>query len=310
MVLARQWRHLERRRIGVRHAGASPQRRCAALFPAHRGLERRDHGCDHVPGLGSDQRHQRHRVDVSVNGGTTAFSTATDTADIAVASVNEPGSDFVITNVGAAAVTIPEAFLTENDLDLFGFRPFDVTAVGGAVGGTVDFDGSIVTFTDDATRSGLFTYVATDAPAPATVTITNVNASTLTGGSAGELMFGGSGDDLIIANGGRDYVYGNDGNDVIRGGAGSDKLYGGAGIDMLDLSDAVQRTGDPTFDGVTIDFRQSATISIFDQLQSSGIGRDEYYEMEGVIGSSYDDFIAGIGTANDIFWGGGGNDLI
>ena len=220
------------------------------------------------------------------------------------------GPDLVITNIGAAAVTIPEEYLLENDIDVFGFKPFEVAAVGGAVGGTVSFDGSIVTFIDDATLGGSFTYTAIDTPVPGTVTVTNVASSTLTGGNESELMFGGSGGDLIIGNGGRDWVYGNDGNDVIRGGAGSDKLYGGAGIDMLDLSDAVLSTGGSVVEGIYIEFRQSAAISIFDQLQWSGLGRDEYYAMEGVIGSSLNDYIAGVGTANDIFWGGGGNDII
>ena len=56
----------------------------AALLPTKPGLQRHDHRCHHVPGLGPNQRRQRRAGRHVRQRYLTAFSTATDTASILV----------------------------------------------------------------------------------------------------------------------------------------------------------------------------------------------------------------------------------
>ena len=90
-------------------------------------------------------------------------------------------ADTVITNVGAnAAVAIPTAWLLANDEG----STLSVTGVGGAIGGSVSGPtGGNVTFTDDATLDGSFTYQANNGSVSgnaATVTINNNTTATTT----------------------------------------------------------------------------------------------------------------------------------
>jgi len=58
--------------------------------------------------------------------------------------------------------------------------------------------------------------------------------TTITGGSADEILLGGSTNDTLVGNAGNDVLLGNAGNDTLLGGAGNDRLEGGAGNDILD----------------------------------------------------------------------------
>ena len=61
---------------------------------------------------------------------------------------------------------------------------------------------------------------------------TNDN-DTLTGGTAGDVIYSLQGDDLAFGNSGADQIFGQLGDDTIRGGAGDDTAGGGSGADML-----------------------------------------------------------------------------
>ncbi|MBU2227216.1 MAG: cadherin-like domain-containing protein [Proteobacteria bacterium] len=116
---------------------------------------------------------------------------------------------------------------------------------------------------------------------------------TLTSGTGGVVLIGGSGSDVL--NGGS-------GNDILRGGAGNnDSMNGSAGIDLLDLSDATEV--------ITFTLVQSATDTSY-SLNSAGLGNNNTYKnMEGVIGTNFNDTLNG-SSGNDVLMGGGGNDIL
>jgi alpha-tubulin suppressor-like RCC1 family protein len=109
-------------------------------------------------------------------------ATATGTVTVTITAVNDPpvaGAD-TATTAEDAPLAITAASLTANDTDVDG-GALTVTAVGGAVNGTVALAGGTVTFTPTANASGTgsFTYTVSDGAATATgtvtVTITAVN---------------------------------------------------------------------------------------------------------------------------------------
>ena len=81
-----------------------------------------------------------------------------------------------------------------------------------------------------------FDYTLTDTGVSDTshVDVYRTLGTTITGGSADEILLGGSTNDTLIGNAGNDVLLGNAGNDALYGGAGNDRLEGGAGNDILD----------------------------------------------------------------------------
>ena len=127
------------------------------------------------------------------------------------------------------------------------------------------------------------------------------------GGLAGSLVVTpGSGSNIynhdMIVIGGivADTITTGSGNDTIRGGAGNDTIDGGAGIDLLDLSDA---TG-----AISMTLTQSSS-SMPLNLSLVGLGSDTYKNIEGVIGSDFNDTITG-SSSNDVLIGGKGADVL
>jgi Ca2+-binding RTX toxin-like protein len=156
-------------------------------------------------------------------------------------------------------------------------------------------------------------------------------SDSLTGGAGNDSLYGGLGADTILGGLGDDSLRGGSGNDSLYGGDGQDSLVGGGGDDLLD-------GGAQTFVIGTSDayasFRATAQVSnrydlaIFSDATAgvtvalgvdgtsgtatgAGIGTDTLLNIEMVIGSSYDDTIAGTDRAiNEIIRGGTGNDLL
>lgn len=129
---------------------------------------------------------------------------------------------------------------------------------------------------------------------------------TVLAGGGDDTVFGGAGNDRIDGGDGRDALYGDDGADSIVGGAGNDTLYGGA--DPNNSDDTL--IGGAGFDFVSyMGAGSEVTVNIATGAASGGDGTDQISQVEGVIGSSFNDSITGDGGANDLR-GLAGNDTI
>ncbi|MFO7856865.1 MAG: calcium-binding protein [Paracoccaceae bacterium] len=122
-------------------------------------------------------------------------------------------------------------------------------------------------------------------------------------GDARDRVIGQSGDDFLDGGGAKDVVKGGSGDDVLRGGAKGDKLIGGAGFDVLDYRDSGG--------GVRIDLKKGVA-------RGGDADGDSFRKIEGVVGSSGGDRLAGDAGANrldglwgnDVLRGRGGDDTI
>ncbi len=142
------------------------------------------------------------------------------------------------------------------------------------------------------------------------------NADTLMGGDGDDHLFGGAGNDILHGDAGNDHLWGNGGTNEYYGGAGSDTIYangtdtvifGGAAMDNpdTDVDESMEMEGD-------VD-----TVS-FEKLKDEGIGEDasnrwtlgeDATDIENVIGTQSDDYIAGDANNNVIEGGEGGDDM-
>ncbi|MGD9665029.1 MAG: VWA domain-containing protein, partial [Novosphingobium sp.] len=160
-----------------------------------------------------------------------------DVADVTGGS-NFARNDVVITNQSGPGIeiAIPGAALLANDgagTSITGVEDF-----GDADGAT--FGAGIITFDDNDSDGGYFTYGASQGLNSDTASVTVNRAQ-----SGDNTLDGTSGEDILIArdanadtiygSGGNDILYGLGGNDVLNGGAGNDMLIGGAGADQFRL---------------------------------------------------------------------------
>jgi Ca2+-binding RTX toxin-like protein len=115
-------------------------------------------------------------------------------------------------------------------------------------------------------------------------------------GTAGDDALGGTaGDDVITGLGGADIINGAAGNDDIDGGDGDDSLYGGLGADIL--------KGGNGFDIARYD---TALAGVTASLGADLAGRgdalgDTFSQVEGLVGSNFDDLLVGSGVANTLY---------
>jgi hypothetical protein len=116
---------------------------------------------------------------------------------------------------------------------------------------------------------------------------------TIARGVAIENARGGSGDDVLIGNEAANVLRGNGGDDLIEGGAGNDRIDGGTGTDTASYASAAA--------GVRIDLSQRG------EQNTGGAGRDTVLKIENLLGSKFDDRLAGDHKANQLS-GGQGND--
>ncbi|MFJ2488645.1 calcium-binding protein [Pseudomonas sp. NPDC087639] len=107
------------------------------------------------------------------------------------------------------------------------------------------------------------------------------------------MTYTGTGDFTGHGNAGDNMLTGGAGNDVLSGGAGSDAFYGGAGIDIVSYDDSDA--------GVNINLAWGSQTGI-----ASG---DTFYDIEGLRGSQFDDWLDGDSNGNYLE-GGAGNDFI
>lgn len=117
---------------------------------------------------------------------------------------------------------------------------------------------------------------------------------TLTGGNLADVLMGFDGNDFVSGNGGNDILYGDAGNDTIVGGAGGDRIDGGSGSDTASYATALT--------GVT------AILAAASSNTNDAKG-DTYYFIENLLGSRFNDVLAGNSVANSLT-GGDGNDAL
>ena len=151
--------------------------------------------------------------------------------------------DHVITNIAGGSgtnIVIPDYALLYNDSDADG----QTIAITGAItkvlgANSVTHASGNVTFTDNNTNGGSFTYTgSTTSPAASDTGDVTIDrgqtGTTLTGTGFGEILIGRDGtNNTINANEGNDVLIGGTGNDTLNGGAGADILTGGGGNDTF-----------------------------------------------------------------------------
>ncbi|MEE1658422.1 calcium-binding protein, partial [Microvirga sp. CF3062] len=140
---------------------------------------------------------------------------------------------------------------------------------------------------------------------------------TLLGGTGGDRLEGEGGDDLLYGQEDADRLFGQAGNDILKGGLANDTLVGGDGADVLDGD------GDGGDPASSIDYasyeRTSAPVFASLDVRFANKGEaagDTYHNIEGLIGSSFNDVLIGNADNNtlrggaglDTLIGGGGND--
>jgi Ca2+-binding RTX toxin-like protein len=107
---------------------------------------------------------------------------------------------------------------------------------------------------------------------------------------------GTAGPDDLEGTGGDDVLSGLGGDDILRGRRGNDTIDGGDGIDSISFR------GEGVTTGIKIDFNTG--------VASDGFGtNDTFTNVEGVIGTDFDDVMIG-SNLPEIFRGRGGNDTI
>jgi len=141
------------------------------------------------------------------------------------------------------------------------------------------------------------------------------------GGDGNDLIYGAAGNDTLVGDNGDDGLYGESGEDALLGGLGNDTLsggdandflYGGAGADILN--------GGSGFDYASY---LLATTGVYVDMTTpannfgESVG-DSYTSIEGLIGSTFADTLAGNAADNwiygdggdDVLYGMGGNDVL
>lgn len=151
--------------------------------------------------------------------------------------------------------------------------------------------------------------------------------------SGAETLDGGAGNDTITGGSGLDWISGGDGNDDITGGGWDDDLNGGAGDDKFRVSGIsdgydTYKGGDgrdviaPTTSYISIGIGYISNVEVIDATNLSNVslllnpngGSFDFsattlINIQSINGQSVDDFINGSQGADQIFTGGGNDNI-
>jgi Ca2+-binding RTX toxin-like protein len=105
-------------------------------------------------------------------------------------------------------------------------------------------------------------------------------------------------DFFTLANPGQNTLFGGDGDDVLEGRGGGDSLRGGSGFDFASYESSPAR--------VIVQLGEGTQAAIAAEADAEG---DTFSSIEGLIGSRFDDRLAG-NSSNNVFTGGLGSDFI
>ncbi len=117
---------------------------------------------------------------------------------------------------------------------------------------------------------------------------------TIDGQDGNDNIEGGTGDDTLTGGAGDDTLSGGPGNDTLNGGAGADTYSGGSGIDFINYSGSSS--------AITVNLLTSQALG----GEAQG---DTIEDIEGIIGSNFNDSLTGDGLDN-VFYGGVGDDSL
>ncbi|MBB4000311.1 Ca2+-binding RTX toxin-like protein [Aureimonas pseudogalii] len=225
------------------------------------------------------------------------------------------GSSWNRTEIQAAVGRQPALAGTDGDDTLTGTSGADViNGLAGndalkGLGGVDTIDGGAGTDTADYSDKTTAVVATLNGATNANVTVggaaedTIRNIENLTGGSAADTLAGDGLANVLTGNAGNDSLSGGSGNDTLLGGAGADRLDGGAGTDVVSYAGS----------------SAGITVRLWDTGAGGHAQGDTYIDVEGAIGSSYDDLISGQdhigeairgGAGNDQLYGFGGNDTL
>ncbi len=126
---------------------------------------------------------------------------------------------------------------------------------------------------------------------------------TLGASNRSDLLRGGSGNDLMLGSNGNDRLFGDGGNDTLLGGNGRDTLNGGLGADRL-----VGNGNNDTASYASATSAVQVRLWNSDGTQGEATG-DQLIDMENLIGSTFNDTLAGDDGVNRVD-GGAGNDIL
>ncbi|OEU69238.1 MAG: hypothetical protein BA863_17805 [Desulfovibrio sp. S3730MH75] len=129
--------------------------------------------------------------------------------------------------------------------------------------------------------------------------------NTITGTEGADNRTGTSGADKMLGLGGDDVLNGMDGDDSLSGGDGADTLSGGKGDDILDGGTSPDDIDFASYS----DASGSVTVNLATNTATGADGNDVLNNIEGVIGSGYNDTLTG-DENNNWFEGLNGNDNI
>jgi Ca2+-binding RTX toxin-like protein len=130
------------------------------------------------------------------------------------------------------------------------------------------------------------------------------NFDSVLGGGGNDVVGGSAAANTLLGGGGNDVLVGGSGDDVLVGGAGADTMDGGANIDTADYSSSAL--------GITLVAATSGTppqpIAFIGQT-TGGVSTDAtgdiLINVENIVGSAFNDSIAGNGLANNLQGGAG-----
>ena len=137
---------------------------------------------------------------------------------------------------------------------------------------------------------------------------------TVRGGRGADVLDGGAGDDGISGNGGRDTLLGRSGADFMSGDSGNDYIEAGPNP-FPSLDDLMGGPGDdelfggPGLDRTLYFVSKDAVQVDLGADTASGDGTDTLHDIEGAIGSDFDDVLIGDDGSNGLS-GGEGDDTI
>ncbi|WP_051279296.1 M10 family metallopeptidase [Hellea balneolensis] len=126
----------------------------------------------------------------------------------------------------------------------------------------------------------------------------------LDGGAGNDRLLGGDGNDFIQGGDGIDTIFGGNGDDMMLGGDGNDFFFGGAGADSHD--------GDAGIDTVSYlasSMGLTVNMSGMGSASTGDAAGDEFFGIERIFGSGFDDTLIGGADAVTLF-GNGGNDYL